>query len=353
MGRLVESILLHDRIVVPTQDMMSLALLLGGFGEDSVIALLQSGHLRFARYKGALCYVGNGTGLAHYMVQTEDGREVIRLGTPLDETIDWLIDALPVKPSDRRRLLQLVIDATDEVDAPPNDEAIQSETYGDILDSTDLRNRFALRNTDMNHLVGVAPNEVRIYPGPDYGENEGDEIDTILRLAMTNIELLLAARLGCEDLSTSNPVGHVLKAKVQRAGESAEGFATLREIAGIPDLGAAVLDHDVSVDRVLRLRHSRHAGQFRSWFHENCRTDPTRTAREYVGLLRSESWLQSGTARTIRFIVTNAIGLTSAIDPIAGTLAGLAAGAIDQFALDKLRIGRSPKFFIESLRQLE
>src|SRR5215510_11932660 len=60
---LIESILLYDKVVIPTQDFLSLAILVGVLGERAILDMLESDRIKFLRLKGALTYVGNGGGI--------------------------------------------------------------------------------------------------------------------------------------------------------------------------------------------------------------------------------------------------------------------------------------------------
>ena len=58
----VEDLIIYEKIYVPTDDFMSLSILLHLFGERSILILIDEGALEFVRVKGALAYVGNGGG---------------------------------------------------------------------------------------------------------------------------------------------------------------------------------------------------------------------------------------------------------------------------------------------------
>jgi hypothetical protein len=60
---LLDGLLLYDQLVVPTQDFLSLTLLVGVLGERAVIELLEACDLRFIRLRGSISYIGNGGGL--------------------------------------------------------------------------------------------------------------------------------------------------------------------------------------------------------------------------------------------------------------------------------------------------
>jgi hypothetical protein len=341
--RLIESIILYPEIVIPTEDFISLAILVGSLGERSVIHLLEAGVLRFVRIKGSIAYIGNGGGLKSYEIRNSE-----RLPTPhcapLDASISWALQGLKERSKDPL-LPKLVQDTSIEISVPDFADRIRHETYMDVLNSQKLRSVFAIRNTHLDHLAGIRPNEVRGYAGRG-SEWSKDEISTILALANTNMELYIAEAVHALDLSTSNPVGQIIKAKAQRAfgKTAASAFADLREISDMPDIGETVLGDEASLDEVLRLVHSRNGEAFRKWFHENCRTDPLGVSREYARLLKEMPYIQSRPVKILRFVVTAALGMVP--------IAGIVASAIDSFFLEGWLRGSSPKFFIEDLSQL-
>lgn len=340
----IESILLHDQIVIPTQDFMVLQLLRSQFSERDLFEMLETECVRFLRFKGMLAYQQGG-GLSAFTIYDKgpcehDDSRAKPFCAPTESAVEWAISSSKEKPKDSK-LANLVLEKTDEVTAESVSKQIRHETYMDILDSTYLRSIFALRNRHMNKLAGMKDNELRCMLRHYSHRWIGDEVDIVLALAQTNLELYLAQASECVDSSTASPVGHVIKAKAQRtlADKSAfQDFATLKEMADIPDIGDGVLKKSISVKDLLKLRHSKNGEQFRKWFHENCRDNPTKTGREYVSLLREIPKIQSVVARILRFIVT--------------FFTGPVGSAIDSFLIDDLLRGYSPKYFIEDLRQL-
>lgn len=342
---MIDGLLLYDQVIVPTQDYMSLAILVGVLGQRSVLELLERRCLRFLRIKGSLAYVGNGGGILAFKITSPDGHPRPFCDS-LEQAAKWALIGLKDIPIDPV-LGKKVVDATHEIDIGDLDEEVRHETYMDVLNSEILRDQFSIRNTHMNRLAGIEPNGSRIYGGPD-GDWKGDEIDVVLALAATNLELRLADIAECADSSTASPVGHVLKAKAERClgREKVEGFATLREIAEIPDIAGlvqqeAMPDRPALLSRLLKLRSSRNAEQFRAWFHANSANNCIDVAKEYVKLLRQVPRVQSLPGRVIRFLVTSAIGLVP--------LAGPAASFVDSFFMERLLRGSSPKFFIDDL----
>jgi len=348
-SRLVDSLLLYDEVIVPTQDFLSLTVLVGVLGDRAVMELLEAGTLRFLRLVGSLSYVGNGGGIQDLEQSASDPLSFCR---PVDQMVEWALRGLENYSNIDSRLPDLVCGAATEVHVRAVKEDVRHETYMDILKSPSLRARFALRgNLDINRLGGLDPNEVRIYGGLDE-EWKNDEIGVVLALAATNLELRLAQHAGCMDSSTVSPVGLLLKAKAERSAKAraeSRDFAVLREVAGIPDLGEAVLQGKIAVGYLLKLSRSRSGEEFRRWFHEHCREDPLAAAREYAKLLRGESQIKSLPVRVLRYIVTTALGLI----PGVGIVAGPAAAALDSFFLERWVRDSSPKFFIERLSQMK
>jgi hypothetical protein len=167
-----------------------------------------------------------------------------------------------------------------------------------------------------------------------------------MALAAANLELRLIETSSCNDASTAAPVGQMIKAKALRSfgREAAESFAEFREIADVPDIGEAILEKRISIRDLVKLARTRDAEQFRTWFHENCRTDVGNTAREYSRILKAVPAVQSFRGRGIRFMVTTLVGLLPGV--------GLIASAVDSFFLEKWLRGHSPKFFIDDLNTL-
>jgi hypothetical protein len=68
----------------------------------------------------------------------------------------------------------------------------------------------------MNCLVGIGPNQLRICGGPDAVQEKRDEIDAVMEVCASNLDLYLASYAKCNDLSTAFPTGHILKGKLER-----------------------------------------------------------------------------------------------------------------------------------------
>ncbi len=344
--QLIDGLLMYDEVVIPTQDFLSVTVLVGVLGERAVIDLLEAGDLSFLRMRGAFAYVGNGGGLKTFKIDNECFADDQR-------ALAWALSGLEPRPKDPA-LPQSVLEKTTSVNAFDVLDAVKHETYMDVLHSPYIRNLFAIRSKHMDRLAGIQPNEVRCYGGPDADSWRGDEIDMLMHLAAANVELRLSETVKCEDGITLNPIGHLLKAKTERSigsGTPYDSLARLTELNRIPDIASFVLDKPAStraeqLSKIMRLKRSRDGAAFRRWFHANCRENPQEVAKRYVDLLKQVPTVSKLPVRILRFLAV--LGLI----PVLGPVLGLAASALDSFVVDRWFRGHSPKFFIENLKQV-
>jgi hypothetical protein len=346
---LVDSVLLYDSVEVPTQDFLVIAVLLRQLGERAVVDLLSSGSLRFIHMRGSLGYSGR-RGLSHFWIDVPPDVEKPNPYSPPDEALGIVLAHLRGRPKGHN-FQRLVLEATTEVNAEAALEEVRRETIADLRRSPELRKYCGLREGKLDPLPGLPPNQVRIYGGVDSDEWSGDATDLVLALAAANTELWLAEHSDCMDASTASPIGQVLKSKVVASTDESDalgGFATLCEIAGVPDLAEGVLAWRVPMSGLLRLKGSRDGEQFRTWFHENCRTDAKAIAREYARLIQDIPMVERLPARVVRFLAVTAFCIIASDNP----LVGAAVGAADSFFVARWLRGHSPKFFVDKLRKL-
>src|SRR4030067_1555115 len=332
--RFIENLLLYDNIVVPTQDYLSLTVLVGVLGENEVVELLKSRSVSFLRAKGSLAYIGNGGGVQSYLIG-KPNKDPIAFSAPIDESIHWALNGLNPKPRNQK-LPQLVAEATTEFEISTVAQNVKHETYQDILNSSELRNYFAIRNTDLDRLAGVGPKQVRIFGGRD-SNWQGDEIDIVMALTSANLELRMMELSNSDDSVTENPVRKLFDAKAVRTlkRSSDQSFTELKQISELPDIGEAVLRKQTNLQKILEISQSSNGEKFKDWFHENCRKDTATTAKEYANLLKQVSFLQTALSRVIRFIITNLAGF---VHPGIGVSASL----VDSFFIERLLRGSSP-----------
>jgi hypothetical protein len=299
--------------------------------------------------RGSLGYSGR-RGLSHFWIDVPPDVEKPNPYSPPDEALGIVLAHLRGRPKGHN-FQRLVLEATTEVNAEAALEEVRRETIADLRRSPELRKYCGLREGKLDPLPGLPPNQVRIYGGVDSDEWSGDATDLVLALAAANTELWLAEHSDCMDASTASPIGQVLKSKVVASTDESDalgGFATLCEIAGVPDLAEGVLAWRVPMSGLLRLKGSRDGEQFRTWFHENCRTDAKAIAREYARLIQDIPMVERLPARVVRFLAVTAFCIIASDNP----LVGAAVGAADSFFVARWLRGHSPKFFVDKLRKL-
>lgn len=349
--RLLESVLLHDQIVIPTNDYINAAFLLNSLGERNVRRLLEANVIRFLRVRGALGYGGNGTGLMGLWTFNQTGSPALYVADP-DQAFAGACQLLNFDPQDLPSLNRLVVQASDDIDIRTYLKVVEGTTYGDLSADANISKVFQLDKHPIKHLPGLNENQIRIF-GDRALRNQGDSIDIVLMYAAANLEIAAAYSQGCQDVATRMPIASVLESKRHQDGihqtvPTSDLFSEIRHYTDIPDIGEAVLRGTISIDHLLRIRESRDAARFREWFHERCRESPDGVAKEIISLLQTNTPIQANAlpVKVMRIIVTAAVG-------IAGFWPGLVASALDTFLADKLMPGPpSPKFFIERLRKL-
>lgn len=112
---LLDGLLLYDEVVIPTQDFMSLTILIGVLGERAVIDLLEAGDLRFVRLRGAFAYVGNGGGVLAYEMMDKDKKPLACFAEE-EDAVAWALGGLNPAPKDAA-LPKAVLAKTTTIDA--------------------------------------------------------------------------------------------------------------------------------------------------------------------------------------------------------------------------------------------
>ncbi len=341
--RFFDSLLLYDEVVLPTDDFMSLAVLVGVLGIDPVLALVETGSLKIVRTKGFLAYVGNGGGLLGSTLLASDKRKLPVSGH-MDETLyEIMIGIDNVDNNAAQRLTDAILPVVREKALSVDDQFIRTEIYRDILESDTLRATFA--NADLSRLPGIGPRDVRVYDMYSEPTANEDKISLLLRLAQATLEMHLASFSDCRDISTSNPIERLLNAKRQREKSTHSAMFRLKELAEIPTTVDWVLESPQRLEKLLKLRETSSGKAFRDWMHNAVGDENDDIAKSYVSLLRNEPSTKSLPARVVRFLATSG---WAAIEPITGT----AAAIFDGFLADKFLATRSPKFFIDRLAGL-
>lgn len=355
---LANRLLLYDRLVIPTGNYLVLPVLRLWLGDRAVNRLLREDIVALARYDSWFGYIGNGGGLKFYKIglgDTPESREH-NIGTvtfaPIEEAIDKILEVGNPKLSDFEKpaLRKLLLDKSIPIQISQYEEQLRRETYTDILKSSTLRSFFAIRNRHLDHLHGIKPNEVVTanFHERRLGLDDKPEIGAVFKIALENLLLTLAADLNCSiqgDLDSKA----VLKAKGQRIGladAQLEGFLSISDLHGLPDVGHLFAADELSFDALMEIREHRTTTDLRTWLNTLDPLGRDDVVRAYVSGLRQKTPVESLPAKALRFIGTTALGAIPGIGAVAGALGGFA----DSFLIQKLFPGKLPGILLDGFR---
>ena len=340
---LCDHLLLHDQIFIPTQDYLTAAGLIRILGERAVLVLLEEERIRFIRMRGAFGYV-RGTG--------RDGRlltfnsPTTPQSLPLDQSIAAGLSVIGSEYKERERIPQLLMRQSSEIPMEVAVDATHLDTYADLSRSSLWKEKYGLPNPELIALPGAKKMGVRVIgPGTDAAKNV---IDTCLALGLMNIELYLAKRFNCENISTASPIGDIISLKLARLAGAEADYKKLwsfLDVAGIPDICGPLMSDKVEMAKFIKLSRTRDAEAFRRWFGTKSDLTERDIFKEYIGLLSETPWIQGKTGRTLRMAASLGLGTLGL-----GFLVDATASIVDSFVVDKVVRARGAKFFIEELR---
>ena len=358
-GSLVQQLLVYDQVVIPTVDFGIVPILIDWLGVHGLRSALESKAFRFLRRSNMLAYAGNGVGLSTVKVVPPANTPWRQwwqgaMWDPLEAALNTqLIHGSPTLDPDDRNILRTQILELSEEFLPDNEffmKNIMAESYNDVIGSPELAElarhlagKFETFN--LASLPGINGSDVRVLRADG---QLGDAVDLVLRIAEVNTELAMAALSDSCDLLTSAGADKLVESKISRAGAKkpvGEGFVTLVELNGLPDIATEVARDTVDVKDLWNVRQSAASRQFRHWLH----TTDAKSAREfeqrYVESLKKLPFIDSGGSKAGRLLVSSVLGI---INPIAGII----AGATDSFLVEKYLGGSRPRLFFDQLNHL-
>ena len=343
---LLEDLVLHDQILIPTPDFLTadgLALIIG---EKAVIDLLEQDRLKFIRTRSSLCYV-RGSEKAGSLAVFSDPEKKKAIDSEIDESASAGLDIIDHLLKDRKKLESLLTQKT--IDIPSSDilEAVRDDAMIDFRNSSTWSSHFEHVDQNMFLLPGIPKMGVRVI-GMN-SEPLEDPINTLLSLVLYNSDLHLGKKFNCTSISPSFPVGDVLRLKSLRKNDSKEALWNLFEMNSVPDFCSVDLSDYEHFNSLHRATVSKNAQTFREWFHSQKSWEEDEIIREYISVLNDVPWTERLPTKALRFLVTTGLGLVPGLEPGIG----LAASALEAFGFDKVFSKASPKFFINDLRQLD
>lgn len=345
--RVIEALLLYDKLLVPTQDHMAVVAMLQDLGEAAVRELLEDGSLGFIRLNSGIAYGGNGVGLQAINIERKEGTSVF--GGPAEDNLRRFL-ASPEKLDDFRALVDAVEASTVELEVSPLLNGLRDETYKVAANSALFSSVLRLAGAHTNRFPGISDDQVRLFAGGPNGVNwRGDGIDSLLHMAHANLLVRVLGDIDGTELISDAPLSWILDAKAtaERAAYGKDVLRVLERVASVPDVSAQVLaGSGDSLRRILRLRRSRNGHEFRRWVHENQGAEDLAIAKSYAQLVDLSLGAHSEKRMAVwRTLLAFLIGLLSPVG-------GLAAGLVDAVAPPRWTGPPSARYFIADLRDL-
>jgi len=342
---LFEELVLHNQVIIPTQDYLTACGLTLLLGERNLISLLESNSIRFLRLRGCFGYV-RGIEKDGGLVVFMDPKQKRPQDSSIEESIEAGLSAIKSQISEKEKLKKLFEKQSDPLEISEVISQIKRDSYNDLKKSVLWREEYNYSDKDLLlALPGVKKMQVKVL-GPNT-DIENNIVDMLLALTLFNMELYLASRFECSSLETNSPLGSLIELKASRLlnqlnqSKMINNMWKLFEINNIPDL-SRICDSDcITFSNFLKIIKSQNANDFRKWFHNNKDNDECVIIKEYVSLLKSIPKIQSFPLKTLRFVITSGLGL---LHPV-----GSVASFLDTFIIKKVLKGKSPKFFIDDL----
>lgn len=235
---ILEDLVLHDRILIPTPDFLTADGLVLVLGERGLIELLESERIRFVRTRSVLAFV-RGDGRDGGLVVFGDLDRKRPQDANLDESIEAGLSVIKENLKEKKILANLLLQNSIDIETSEIVEAVRREAISDFKKSVMWNPRFALSNPDLVALPGIDQMQVKVI-----GMNSdplGNAIDTLLELASYNSDLYLAEKFGCINASPFFPIGDFLRIKALRASGKSDALWNLFEINDIPDFSGVDL----------------------------------------------------------------------------------------------------------------
>lgn len=340
---LCEDLILHDQILVPTQDYLTACGLILIIGEKGFIELLERDKLKFIRTRGGIGFI-SGTGTAELMIFSDPKNQ-----HPSDSTIEQSADAgLKVIGNiikEKKKLHGLIVQNSFPVESSTILKAVKCESVRDLKCTNLWRSKYESNNPAFIILPKKNKTTVQVLGTDDPGKNIGT---ALLALATYNSDLYLAERFKCQNTSPFYPVGDLLDIKQKRIFKNTgytDKLWTLLEVNGVPDFSQIDFMQGSNLSDFLNVATNKNANDFRNWFHTNQELSEKEILREYIGALQQMPLVQKLPSKTLRFVVTSVAGFVPVLSQI--------ISFFDTFVVDRLFRGKSPKFFIDDLTNIQ
>lgn len=348
----INRLLLYDQLVIPTGHLLIVPMLRLWLGDRAFRRVISEEIVVLSRYSDWFGYVGNGGGLQSFKIGPDDMSRVDEhslaslVYAPLDQVVSYMLrtDNPPTSDFERPALERLLLEKIRPFDLARQWARLRHETYVDILKSPQLRSFFAIRNTDLDRLYGIEPAEVVVENFHQPGDRKWPEIAAVLRIAFENVLLALASETATS-LQADTRAETVLKAKGERlglGGPTLDGFLSVSDLQGVPNVGSLFVSGGLDLDAVLRIRETRATADLRKWLRKADPLHSSEVLRAYVAGLGQKAVIERLPVKTLRFVATTLLGKIPGL--------GEVASFVDSFLLERWFPGSSPYLLFDGFR---
>lgn len=353
-GRLIEQILLYDRVYLVTKNFLVIPLLVEWAGIDNVLRLLRENRIGFTRPTGFIGYDGKYKSIEYFIftpkLEGDFDKDWLKIADTSDiKSSVWTILKKTLgnhKETILAELESLVVANAKEIQYPKIAERIHTETEADFLDQ-EIRRKLLIKAQDIRTACDIGYNQIKIgFDEGPFDPKNSREIDKAFAVGLTNFDFITAKAIGDVDIHTDNISQLILEAKLRRYLKPMlihNGLRSLLQYRGIPDFKTLVERGQLNFNNVFELIGLTHHVRFVRWLHNMKLDSPEDILSDYIDRLEDLYTKENLRIKTIRFLVTAGLG---AIAPGAG----LVVGAVDSFIVDRLLRGWHPKLFLDKIR---
>lgn len=335
-----EDLILHNQILIPTQDYLSACGLILIIGEKGFIELLEKDRLKFIRTRSGFGFI-SGKGPAKIIIFT-DPDDKRPMDSPIEQSVSAGLSVISHNIKDKKKLHECIVENSFPIEWSDILKAIKEESIKDLKYTKTWKPIYESNNPSYILMPKSQKVNVRVI-GPQF-DPQRNIADTLLALTQYNSDLFLANKFDCQNISPFYPIGDLLEIKnnriVNETGHT-DNLWTLFEVNGVPDLSKFVLTQESNITDLLKVSMNKNTSDFRDWFYKNQELNEKELLREYLGVLKQVPAIQKLPLKSLRFIITTATGFV----PFLGQIVGF----FDSFIIEKLFKGKSPKFFIDDL----
>lgn len=339
---LLEDLILHDQILVPTQDYLTACGLILIIGEKGFIELLERDKLKFIRTRGGIVFL-SGKGPAELgIVSTPQNQHPS--DSPIEQSANAGLSVIGDRIKEKKKLHELIVQNSLPIESSTILKAVKRESVQDLKCTNLWRPEYEANSPDCIILPKSNKIKAQVIGTNDPKRNIQN---ALLALAYYNSDLYLAEKFECQDISPFFPVGDLLDIKEKRllkiTGYSNKLW-TLLEVNGVPNFSQIDLTQGSNLSVFLNVATNKNAKDFRHWFHTNQELSEKEILREYIGALQRVPWIQKLPSKILRFVVSSSAGLVPGLAQV--------ISFFDTFIVDRLFRGKSPKFFIDDLTNI-